>query len=342
VPQWTEAQMNFEEGAPDQMAGSKMVQRTPQEMIAAQQAWTARAPQHSVLGRTLQQAGMTAQFKEPYEQIESERALKKALALKEAEIAGREPKQPAPGIQEYNFAKQQGYPGSYMDFIKSKKEATTIFAPKPEPRERFQLGYDKEGNGVRINMDTGETLPLQGVGKAAGAAKKSARAEKEATATSDLLDKISAAEQGLPYASGAGSVVPAGVRQLYTDENTKMADANISALGAEQAHALYGAAFTASEQARAAQFLPVTTGITPDTADTIKSKLKALRMIAEKKQARINGQPDPHPKMYNDILEGGTKPIAAPAAAGKTVVREVPLKDGRTGVEYSDGTRGYK
>jgi hypothetical protein len=33
----------------------------------------------------------------------------------------------------------------------------------------------------------------------------------------------------------------------------------------------------------------------------------------------------------------------APAApTGKTVVREVKLIDGRTGVEYSDGSKGYK
>jgi hypothetical protein len=31
-----------------------------------------------------------------------------------------------------------------------------------------------------------------------------------------------------------------------------------------------------------------------------------------------------------------------PPSSAKTVIREVKLKDGRIGVEYSDGTKGYK
>jgi hypothetical protein len=39
---------------------------------------------------------------------------------------------------------------------------------------------------------------------------------------------------------------------------------------------------------------------------------------------------------------GGEDSGADAGAGAKTVVREVKLKDGRTGVEYSDGTRGFK
>lgn len=39
---------------------------------------------------------------------------------------------------------------------------------------------------------------------------------------------------------------------------------------------------------------------------------------------------------------GKTTPDAAKPPADRTIVREVKLKDGRIGVEYSDGTRGYK
>ena len=171
-----------------------------------------------------------------------------------------------------------------------------------------------------VNRDGKTTVPLtnekgEPLMKAPNAGGKGgAPVEKAKQQTSDLLDKISMAEQGLSHASGFGTIVPAGIRQAYTSENTKIADASIAALSAEKAHELYGAAFTAAEQSRAAQFLPITTGPFPDTVDTIRAKLKALRIIAEKKDARLNGRPDPYPKMYNDILDpvdASPKPTAS-------------------------------
>lgn len=59
-----------------------------------------------------------------------------------------------------------------------------------------------------------------------------------------------------------------------------------------------------------------------------KEKLKAgIEEIKAKSGAQIEGE-----RRFNE----------AKSPAGKTVVREVKLKDGRTGVEYSDGSRGYK
>jgi len=185
-------------------------------------------------------------------------------------------------------------------------------APAPTVIQTDQGIFTLDRAGTLTPLKVGDKALMK---PGTGVGKQSAQKEKAATAVDDLLDKLSAAEQGLPYASGMGSVMPAGIRQTYTDENTKMADASIAALSAEQAHALYGAAFTASEQSRAAQFLPVTTGITPDSTNTISSKLKTLRMITEKKQARLRGEPDPHPKMYNDVLDPATRPIGAAAAA---------------------------
>jgi len=53
-----------------------------------------------------------------------------------------------------------------------------------------------------------------------------------------------------------------------------------------------------------------------DTVESQTVKLKAMRALLEKKMARMNGQPDPHPNMYNDILDPVPTPIGAPAPAG--------------------------
>ncbi len=69
----------------------------------------------------------------------------------------------------------------------------------------------------------------------------------------------------------------------------------------------------------------------PGDSPGVLAQKKANRELAIKGLGEIAG-----PK--------GAKSVAAERAnvAPPTVVREVKLKDGRTGVEYSDGTRGYK
>jgi len=95
-------------------------------------------------------------------------------------------------------------------------------------------------------------------------------------------------------------------------------------------HELFGATLTGNEQKawRSAT-------ISPDLAPSVIRERLAIR------QKIVN---DAAERMRASAVAGGKsgKQFDAATGAAKTVVREVKLKDGRIGVEYSDGTRGYK
>jgi hypothetical protein len=98
-------------------------------------------------------------------------------------------------------------------------------------------------------------------------------------------------------------------------------------------HELFGATLTGNEQKawRSAT-------ISPDLAPSVIRERLAIR------QKIVD---DAAERMRASAVAGGKSGKQFDAATGakptaKTVVREVKLKDGRTGVEYSDGTRGYK
>jgi hypothetical protein len=109
-----------------------------------------------------------------------------------------------------------------------------------------------------------------------------------------------------------------------------MANAAMAAVSAEKAHELYGAAFTAPERARAAQFLPNSR----DTVEMAQTKLKAMEILVAKKLARINGKPDPFPDMYNNILDATTSVTPAgnkPPAGGAPAA---PVKAPQAALDY--------
>ena len=64
------------------------------------------------------------------------------------------------------------------------------------------------------------------------------------------------------------------------------------------------------------------------------------RLAREREIAGMEFSAGKGAKMINEARRG-IEP-EAPPREGRTIIREVKLKDGRTGVEYSDGSRGYK
>ena len=116
----------------------------------------------------------------------------------------------------------------------------------------------------------------------------------------------------------------------YTDPEGTSARAAVSNIGSLKLHDRSGAAVTIAEFPRLAPFIPGP-GDKPEVA---KKKLEGLKTeyqtIVDEWSSGIN----------TSVLGGRKGADSKPA--GKTIVREVKLKDGRTGVEYSDGTRGYK
>jgi hypothetical protein len=102
-------------------------------------------------------------------------------------------------------------------------------------------------------------------------------------------------------------------------------------------HELFGSALTPTEKASwsAATISP---GMSPEK---IKERLAVRGKIYDAAQARMRGSVEAGGRSTKqfDAAVGAAAPAAAPE---KTVTREVKLKDGRTGVEYSDGSRGFK
>jgi len=81
-------------------------------------------------------------------------------------------------VKEYQFAKQQGYKGSYEDFLKSKKQNTNINLNNNQNKLGIELAADDykkkrelaaDANSVLTSVDTLENLLNQGVNTGFGA-----------------------------------------------------------------------------------------------------------------------------------------------------------------------------
>ena len=202
----------------------------------------------------------------------------------------------------------------------------TASSRENKPDMRFVDTVDADGNPVKQVVDMSTVKPGDTFGKppAKGA---SAQKEKALTATTTLLDTVNLGLGLVDKSSGAYSVIPQAIRQHFTDPATKVADAVIGKLSAEEAHTLYGAAFTGVEMGRANQFLPSNS----DTNETKRWKMEQMKILLEKKQAMLNGKPDPYPDLHKDILEPlmkGESPVARTAGAG---TQQTSGKIGSTG-----------
>jgi hypothetical protein len=105
-------------------------------------------------------------------------------------------------------------------------------------------------------------------------------------------------------------------------------------------HEQFGATLTPGEKASWAA-----AAISPNMSpDKIKERLAVRAKIYDDSQKRQRASVEAGGRSTKqfDAAVGATAPAPAAAAPEKVPVREVKLKDGRTGVEYSDGSRGFK
>lgn len=184
---------------------------------------------------------------------------------------------------------------------------------------------DRSGNLVPLADKDGNPLMKPATGAAGdrvSATERKARAEAN-LGVAGIDDAI--AELSKPEAKGAlglvNAAVPEEIRQ-YTNPEGVVSRAAVANIGSLKLHDRSGAAVTASEFPRLKPFIPKST----DKPEAAIAKLNKMR--------------DEYVRMQK---EWGAVPKDAPGdGGGKTITREVQLKDGRTGVEYSDGTRGFK
>lgn len=178
--------------------------------------------------------------------------------------------------------------------------------PPAAPRQRQTVTTDQgvlEWDGekwapIMVGDKVAMKPPTAAATAAAAGKPVSVQQQKAQDATSSLLSTVNMGLDMVGESSGAGTVIPGAIRQMYTSPTTKIADSTIGQLSAEKAHELYGAAFTKAEMSRAGTFLPENT----DTVDTKRWKLAQMKILLEKKQAMLHGKPDPYPNTYNDII----------------------------------------
>jgi hypothetical protein len=111
---------------------------------------------------------------------------------------------------------------------------------------------------------------------------------KAALAQDELVGKVDNALAELeknPDAVGLKTFIPNVALQRY-DPSGVQARSFISELGAEKAHDLYGASFTAAERARADKFIPAD----GDDNATVIKKLQGMKKLAEQARARAMGK----------------------------------------------------
>lgn len=216
----------------------------------------------------------------------------------------------------------------------NKLDTRQIVVDNRQPqRDRFQIVQDADGSQHRVNMDSGEKFPI-GLTKPPKAEGNSTESERSAAG---YLGRMEAAEKGVgelndgnpTYLTSAAAAIPGigedvrkavasteqNMHKQYADDwiRAKLRKESGAVIGADEMKAEYETYFPQRG----------------DSPAIVKQKAQARAQAAE--QMRTGA--------------GRVKPTTAAPVQPKdkpTVVREVKLKDGRIGVEYSDGTRGYK
>lgn len=198
-------------------------------------------------------------------------------------------------IQEYQFAVNQGYQGSFADWKKEQKAGTTVNVSTGDargvyltPEEKMQGGLDpaapyvwtKDGpKPVQTSKESEEQKPIN-------------VAEKTVNDLSDMLF----GEQGIykDYQPGTGGrakeVIKANVESLLqNDPRYAIYDQTVTASLSPLARSIGGekGALAEGDVQRVKSLLPITTGINPDTPQVAKQKLQRLESLI--KLARQKG-----------------------------------------------------
>lgn len=206
------------------------------------------------------------------------------------------------------------------------------------PRDRYQVQTLADGTVVRVNLDTGQYSPVTAEGAGGAPLNKGVKPVNLTAKQLDTQRGFMDLESSLnnydamlakydPQGKAASSPTQrAAIEGAYTDLQMKLK--NLYELGAPQA----GDLKLLSQSIPSPVDLNGTIRGAAFGAEPFKVKNAEIRKLLNNSRTNFEVQ----------------MKKATPAAAGggvdaaKTVVREVKLKDGRTGVEYSDGSRGFK
>ena len=257
--------------------------------------------------QALRQAGMLQALSAPEKQAAAEEAAANRKAMLEATLADRA------ASREEKIAAEKELERMRQEGRRELRVLAASLRPPPAPHNAQTVVSDQ---GILERQPDGTWKPIIVGDKTAmkpptgGGKGMSAQTEKAINATDSLLATVNMGLGLVDKAtSGIEDILPGSIRQTYTSPTTKIADSTIGQLSAEKAHELYGAAFTAAEMTRADAFLPAKF----DTNETKKWKLGQMKILLEKKAARMKGQPDPYPDMLTDILDPlskGEMPVA--------------------------------
>lgn len=168
-------------------------------------------------------------------------------------------------------------------------------------RDRFQIAYGPDGTGMRINLDTGESTPLEGVAKPTkpptSAQMKQQKINDAPAKIDSIMQEAKKNEESFGIVPAAASMLPNIVGSRVTskvlNEDQKVAREKVMAQAAETIHELYGAALSRNEAGRADAWAVNPT----DDYSTVMSK---LRMAKEYAASRAN---KPSSSKYDDDKE---------------------------------------
>lgn len=204
----------------------------------------------------------------------------------------------------------------------------------------------KDGKAVKVDARTGRVIgdsPAMGKGKAMSptAQKELIQTDEEIQGGNQALEYLKAAKDINSKAMGgvgsgalatAGSILPSAIRPQTIDDTVEL-DNILQSSALPQLKAIFGGMPTEGER----KILLDVQGSSSKTAEVREGIFKRAETAV---QNRLKFAKDKAKSLREGSYFAGDGGVNVDTP--KTVVREVPLKDGRIGVEYSDGTRGYK
>lgn len=171
-----------------------------------------------------------------------------------------------------------------------------------------------------------------------GAGKDIALIPKMQEGLDSVNDALATIDKGI-YTGAYANIVKGAVKWTPGMDKTKVAntEAYIAAIGNVVVPRLQE--FGGSDSNEELRYLQkISAGDITVEKDALVRVLKSAKVKMEKEIARRKaGHAATYVRGY-----APTGRTVNPVSAGRTVTREVKLKDGRIGVEYSDGTRGFK
>lgn len=196
-----------------------------------------------------------------------------AAAIAAAGRAPQQPNQPPADVQEYNFAKDQGFTGSYMDWKAANKSNTQM----------VQTGTDTNGNPVFSFVPVASAKPA--TEDQAKADQLYTRASQQLKIATDNWDSLA----DLP--DQAKAKIP-GIGNFLVSPKYQQASAAVKDIAASYLYSVSGATANPGEVANLVETITPKPG---DDAATVQQKKERLSQMVESIKLRKQQQAQPAP-----------------------------------------------